>query len=403
MRKTYSAIFVLFVAAAMLSLPGVTAAVTPAQVGVAVSINTAPPPLLVYTQPLCPGPGYIWTPGYWAWGPDGYYWVPGTWVVPPEVGLLWTPGYWGWGDGVYIWHAGYWGPHVGFYGGINYGFGYTGFGYYGGYWRGGAFVYNTRVNRIDRTIIHNTYSRTVVYRTNSHVSYNGGRGGINARPTSHELTYARERHFGATANQERHVAQARSDRRLWASENHGHPSLAATRRPLESNRNGVAERNAANRAAPAERTNRNQPSHNERSFHATNHNSERAANGGRASSHAENRVNTHRAEPAPRNTVRTNPSHDLSRNARRTQTNVHPSHSAPPRNAVRQEHGSSHSPAIRENTRQQHGASRGASAGATRNMPHASHTEHGGSASGQSGGHSSGGGHANGGSSREHH
>ena len=28
-----------------------------------------------------PGPGYIWTPGYWAYDPaDGYYWVPGTWV-----------------------------------------------------------------------------------------------------------------------------------------------------------------------------------------------------------------------------------------------------------------------------------------------------------------------------------
>src|SRR5262249_10457129 len=36
--------------------------------GVGVSIGIAPPVLPVYDQPLCPGPGYIWTPGYWAYG-----------------------------------------------------------------------------------------------------------------------------------------------------------------------------------------------------------------------------------------------------------------------------------------------------------------------------------------------
>ena len=41
-----------------------------------------------------------------------------------------------------IFHEGYWGPHVGFYGGIDYGFGYTGAGYAGGYWNNGAFYYN---------------------------------------------------------------------------------------------------------------------------------------------------------------------------------------------------------------------------------------------------------------------
>ena len=96
--------------------------------GVSISVNIGPPVLPVYEQPPCPGDGYIWTPGYWAYGPEGYYWVPGTWVMPPTVGVLWTPGYWGWGNGVYIWHAGYWGPHVGFYGGVNYGYGYLGTG-----------------------------------------------------------------------------------------------------------------------------------------------------------------------------------------------------------------------------------------------------------------------------------
>jgi WXXGXW repeat (2 copies) len=99
----------------------VTAVATNAQTLI---IRIAPPELPVYEQPAIPAYGYIWAPGYWAYGPDGYFWVPGTWVQPPSVGLLWTPGYWGWHDGVYGWNAGYWGPHIGFYGGVNYGFGY---------------------------------------------------------------------------------------------------------------------------------------------------------------------------------------------------------------------------------------------------------------------------------------
>ena len=105
--------------ASVLALPGVT----PAQVVVGVAIHVAPPALPVYEQPVCPHAGFMWTPGYWAYGEAGYYWVPGTWVAAPRVGFLWTPGYWAWGGGVYMWHGGYWGPHIGFYGGVNYGFG----------------------------------------------------------------------------------------------------------------------------------------------------------------------------------------------------------------------------------------------------------------------------------------
>src|ERR1700720_1537604 len=152
----------------------------PAHVDVGISITVAPPAIPVYTQPICPGPNYIWTPGYWAWGPDGYYWVPGTWVVAPAVGVLWTPGYWGWGDGVYVWHAGYWGPRVGFYGGINYGFGYGGVGFAGGEWRGGVFNYNRSVTNVNVTVIHNTYNQTVINNNTTTVnraSFNGGTGG----------------------------------------------------------------------------------------------------------------------------------------------------------------------------------------------------------------------------------
>jgi hypothetical protein len=84
--------------------------------------------LPVSVRPPAPDPYDIWTPGCWAYAePDGYYWVPGTWVVAPRPGYLWTPCYWGWSGGRYIYHGGYWGERVGFYGGINYGYGVSGF------------------------------------------------------------------------------------------------------------------------------------------------------------------------------------------------------------------------------------------------------------------------------------
>jgi len=205
----------------------------PSFAGVSVSVTIAPPVLPVYEQPPCPGDGYIWTPGYWNYGPDGYFWVPGTWATPPTVGLLWTPGYWGWHEGAYLWNAGYWGPHVGFYGGVNYGFGYVGTGYAGGYWRGRNFFYNRSVNNVRITTVH-IYNRTVINNvTVNRVSYNGGHGGIGARPTHEQERWTRERHFEPTGVQMRHEHEAGSNRAFLASENHGRPAIAATARPGE--------------------------------------------------------------------------------------------------------------------------------------------------------------------------
>jgi WXXGXW repeat (2 copies) len=200
-----------------------------AQVVVGVSITVAPPVLPVYVQPPIPAPGYIWTPGYWAYGPDGYFWVPGTWVEPPAVGLLWTPGYWGWRDGFYAWNAGYWGPRVGYYGGVNYGFGYVGVGYAGGYWNGGVFAYNRVVNNFGSVTINNTYNKTVINNVNvTRVSYNGGAGGTTAKPTPQELAAAKDPHTPATATQTQHQQTAGTDRSMLASVNNGKPAVAAT-------------------------------------------------------------------------------------------------------------------------------------------------------------------------------
>src|SRR5271167_539367 len=215
------------------------------------SITVAPPELPTYEQPMCPGDGYIWTPGYWAWDGD-YYWVPGTWVLAPEPGYLWTPGYWGWGGNGYFFNEGYWGLSVGFYGGINYGFGYYGHGYDGGRWENGHFFYNTSVNRVDSNAIRNVYN-TKVNENASRVSYNGGTGGINARATSEEEAAARGRHVPPVAAQTQHIQAARSDEQLRASVNHGKPPIAATPRPAALNERGAIPAKAGGNYNPPPR------------------------------------------------------------------------------------------------------------------------------------------------------
>ncbi len=213
------------------------------QIAVGISVRVGPPPLPVYAQPICPGPGYFWTPGYWGWSDDdGYYWVPGTWVVAP-VGMLWTPGYWGWGGGFYAWHPGYWGPHIGFYGGVNYGFGYSGVGFAGGEWRGREFYYNRYVTNVSVTNVPHVYNRTVVVNNTRNVSYNGGSGGIEARPTQQEMAAEHERHAAPLATQTQHERLASQNRQNFASENHGRPAIAATSRPGDfSSRSAVPAR-----------------------------------------------------------------------------------------------------------------------------------------------------------------
>lgn len=202
------------------------AVTTLANAAVLVSVNIAPPPIPVYVQPVGPGPDYLWVPGYWAYGPNGYYWVPGTWVLAPYVGALWTPGYWAWGGAAYIWHPGYWGPRIGYYGGINYGFGYFGVGYYGGYWNAGHFVYNTAVTRVDATRVHNTYNRTVI-QNDVRVSYSGGPGGVVHAPTSEERLAERDTHQRPTQVQTRHERMASTNREQFASVNRGAPAMTA--------------------------------------------------------------------------------------------------------------------------------------------------------------------------------
>jgi hypothetical protein len=202
----------------------------PADVGVSVSVNFAPPVLPVYVQPELPAPGYLWSPGYWAWDGTDYYWVPGSWVEPPVDGMLWTPGYWGYQDGLYLWNEGYWGPTVGFYGGVNYGFGYTGVGFQGGYWHGGAFFYNRAVANFGTVNIVNVYNTPVRVHESSHVSFNGGEGGLRAQPSVDERRAMSERHSAPTGLQMQQQQHARAMPEMHAKQNGGRPMILTTAR-----------------------------------------------------------------------------------------------------------------------------------------------------------------------------
>jgi len=205
--------------------------------GIFISVGFAPPVLPVYVQPVCPSPDLMWMPGYWHYGPDGYFWVPGAWVPAPYSGALWTPGYWGFRGGQYIFNEGYWGAHIGFYGGVNYGFGYGGIGFAGGEWRGGHFAYNTAVINVNVNVIHSTYvDHAVVERGTvagaGHTAYSGGPGGVKHEPTPEETAASHEQHMPPTKFQQQHVETAKADKTAYAKNNGGHPTHTAAEKPL---------------------------------------------------------------------------------------------------------------------------------------------------------------------------
>jgi hypothetical protein len=222
-----------------------------------------PPALPEYQQPSSPGDGYMWTPGYWDYNNEGYYWVPGAWVSAPYEGALWTPGYWGFRGGRYAHYRGYWGRHVGYYGGINYGFGYIGFGYQGGYWRGNQFDYNRSVNNIDISVVRNYYSYRVTNTSVTRVSYNGGSGGVSYRPRAAEIAAIREEHNPPMAAQMELRQSAQVNRQNFASVNHGRPAIVVSARPLPADR-GVRAPAVVHYAAAQPMQRPGQPQMNER-------------------------------------------------------------------------------------------------------------------------------------------
>lgn len=61
-----------------------------------------PPPVYVY-EPACPGPDYVWVPGYWYGIGPRYSWRAGYWAAPGYARWYRSPGYSGYGS----WRGGY--------------------------------------------------------------------------------------------------------------------------------------------------------------------------------------------------------------------------------------------------------------------------------------------------------
>jgi YXWGXW repeat-containing protein len=209
-------------------------------------IGTPPPPIPSYAQSAIPAEGYLWMPGFWARREDvrDYYWVPGTWVKPPRAGLLWTPPYWSRAEGGFVFHPGYWAQAVGFYGGIDYGYGYTGDGYQGGRWDNGTFLYNRAANNLGSVRVAHAYDQAIAAdNTSAKASFNGD-GGANARPTSQQEAAERDVHVAPTVAQQEHFEMAAKDRALYSKLNHGEPGIAATVRAGVLNGSGIIRSSA---------------------------------------------------------------------------------------------------------------------------------------------------------------
>ncbi|MGC9199972.1 MAG: hypothetical protein ACP5E5_13720 [Acidobacteriaceae bacterium] len=137
------------------------------------------------------------------------------------------------------------GPFVGFYGGIDYGFGYIGIGFFGVYWNHNHFFYNSQVTNVGRGGY--SYRHAVVYngreysgRPSNRVSYNGGPGGINVRPRPSEITASRFARTGALPEQRQAQNLAARNPSQLCANNRGRPALAAQSRALRPSHNIAA-------------------------------------------------------------------------------------------------------------------------------------------------------------------
>src|SRR5690349_10859970 len=68
------------------------AACGPSYVGMRVG---PPPPRPAYgVIGVAPGPGYMWTDGFWDLRGGRWYWVNGRWMRPPRYRSTWVPPHW---------------------------------------------------------------------------------------------------------------------------------------------------------------------------------------------------------------------------------------------------------------------------------------------------------------------
>ena len=57
---------------------------------------------------VAPGPGFVWTEGYWNLAGSRWLWMPGRWMRPPHRNAVWVAPEWRQEGRGYRFHRGYW-------------------------------------------------------------------------------------------------------------------------------------------------------------------------------------------------------------------------------------------------------------------------------------------------------
>jgi hypothetical protein len=73
-----------------------------------VEVTGPPPPDVVETVTVAPGPGYVWIGGSYWWGPRGWEWRYGRWGRPPRRGVVWYGPRYEFRGGRHVWIRGGW-------------------------------------------------------------------------------------------------------------------------------------------------------------------------------------------------------------------------------------------------------------------------------------------------------
>ena len=61
---------------------------------VSYGVAAPPAPYVVGAVGYAPGPGYVWTDGYWNLDGGRWNWVNGRWAVPPHPHAVWVRDRW---------------------------------------------------------------------------------------------------------------------------------------------------------------------------------------------------------------------------------------------------------------------------------------------------------------------
>jgi hypothetical protein len=88
--------------------PGPAPGVAVETPGAEVDVTGPPPPDVVESVTVSPGPGFIWVGGFYEWGPRGWGWHRGYWGRPPHPGMRWYGPRYAYRGGRHVWVRGGW-------------------------------------------------------------------------------------------------------------------------------------------------------------------------------------------------------------------------------------------------------------------------------------------------------